>query len=64
MSGTIDFIDAVGDKDFNNAEKMFQDLLADKMSTAMEAEKISVASDIYNSVGEDTETDEDEFEEE
>ena len=63
MSNTIDFINAVGDKDFNNAEKMFQDLLADRMSTALDAEKVSVASDIYNSVGEDTNEDSTEYEE-
>jgi len=48
-----DFIDSIASGDFNQSEKLFNDLLADKMDHALEAEKISVAGSIFNGV-EDT----------
>ena len=46
-----DFIDAIAAGDFNQSEKLFDDLVSDKMVDALEAEKISVAGRIFN--GED-----------
>jgi hypothetical protein len=46
-----DFIDAIAAGDFNQSEKLFDDLVSDKMVDALEAEKISVAGQIFN--GED-----------
>jgi len=48
-----DFIDSIASGDFNQSEKLFNDLLADKMDHALESEKISVADSIFNGV-EDT----------
>lgn len=45
-----DFIDSIAAGDFNQSEKLFNDLLADKMNDALEAEKISVADTIFNGV--------------
>lgn len=60
-----DFIDSIAAGDFNQSEKLFNDLLADKMDDALEAEKISVADTIFNGVDpeEDIEVSEEEFEE-
>lgn len=47
-----DFIDAIATGDFNQSEKLFNDLLADKLNDSLEAEKISVADTIFNGVPE------------
>lgn len=44
------FIDAVNNKEYNDAEKAFADLMADKVSQALEAEKMNVAQDVYDGV--------------
>lgn len=43
-----DFIDAIASGDFNQSEKLFNDLLSDKVEDALECEKISVAGQIFN----------------
>ena len=43
-----DFIDAIKAGDFNNSEKMFQDIISDKMTSALDAEKAAVAQSIFN----------------
>lgn len=43
-----DFIDAIASGDFNQSEKLFNDLLSDRVSSSLEAEKISVADTIFN----------------
>jgi hypothetical protein len=45
-----DFIDSIAAGDFNQSEKLFNDLLADKMNDALESEKIAVADTIFNGV--------------
>jgi hypothetical protein len=48
-----DFINAVGEKEFNRAESIFSSVLGDKVNTALDAEKVAVASDIFNEPLED-----------
>ena len=43
-----DFIDAVVDKDFSKAAPTFHELLADKMSDALDQEKVAVADQMFN----------------
>jgi len=43
-----DFIDSIAAGKYNQAETSFNSLLADKVQTALEAEKISVADTIFN----------------
>ena len=46
-------IDAIGQQDFVNANNMFNELIADRMTAALDQEKIAVAGQIFNGV-EDT----------
>ena len=43
-----ELIDAIAGQNFNQAQTHFQDVLGDKMHDALEAEKVSVAQDIYS----------------
>jgi len=43
-----ELIDAIAGQNFNQAKTHFDDVLADKMHDALEAEKVSVAQDIYS----------------
>ena len=45
-----DFIDTIASGDFNQSEKLFNDLLADKVQHSLEAQKIAVADTIFNGV--------------
>jgi hypothetical protein len=45
-----DFIDSIAAGDFNQSEKLFNDLLADKVQSSLDAEKIAVADTIFNGV--------------
>ena len=53
------FIDAIQAGNFNNSEKIFQDLIGDKMNSALEAEKIAVAQNVYNQLDDEDLDDED-----
>lgn len=44
------FIDSIAAGDFNQSEKLFNDLLADKVADTLEAEKMAVADTIFNGV--------------
>lgn len=57
------FIDAIQAGNFNNSEKIFQDLIGDKMNSALEAEKIAVAQNVYNQL-DDEDLDDEDFDEE
>ena len=48
MVEVTDFIDQVFAQDFSKAAPTFNELIGDKMSTALEAEKIQVASSIFD----------------
>lgn len=57
-----DFIDSIADGNFNQAEKMFNSLVQDKVNSALDDERINVANDIYNSIdGELLQDDEDDL---
>lgn len=43
-------IDAIGQQDFVNANNMFNELIADRMTAALDQEKIAVAGQIFNGV--------------
>lgn len=51
------FIDAIQSGDFNSSEQIFNDLLQDKVSDALDAEKIAVADTIFNGGEDDVEDD-------
>jgi hypothetical protein len=55
-----DFIDQIAAKNYNRAQEMFSDLIGDKMNSALEAEKISVAQSIYNQIDDDEDEEDDE----
>lgn len=57
-----DFIDQIAVKNYNRAQEMFSDLIGDKMNSALEAEKISVAQSIYNEIDDDDEEDDEDLE--
>lgn len=42
------FVDALQGGNFNDAETMFNDILGDKVQDALDAEKISVADEVFN----------------
>jgi len=42
------FVDAIAASNFNQAKDLFDDMLNHKMTDAMEAEKVAVASNIFN----------------
>lgn len=43
-----DFIKAIEKQDFTSAEKDFNDMIGDRMQTALDQAKVSVASQMYN----------------
>ena len=47
------------DQDYNGANKIFGDLMGDKINDALEQEKIKLANSIYNGVEVDDEDDDD-----
>ena len=42
------FVDALQHGDFTNAETLFKDVLDDKVQDSLDAEKVSVADEIFN----------------
>lgn len=54
-----DLVQNALDKDYNNANKIFGDLMGAKINDALEQEKIRLADQIYNGVDPDAEEDED-----
>lgn len=43
-----DFIKAIEKQDFTSAEKDFNDMIGDRMQTALDQAKVNVASQMYN----------------
>jgi len=43
-----DLVDAISQKEFNRAETIFNSVLNDKMDLALDAEKIAVAADVFD----------------
>lgn len=48
MSELESFIDAVAQQDFNQANSVFNDMIGQRMSDALDQEKIAVAGQIFN----------------
>ena len=44
------FVDALQHGDFANAESLFKDVLDDKVQDSLDAEKVSVADQIFNGI--------------
>ena len=45
-----DLIDLAGQKDFAKADKVFNELMQDRMNTALDQEKIKIAAQVYNGI--------------
>ena len=45
-----DLIDLAGQKDFAKADKVFNELMQDRMNTALDQEKIKMAAQVYNGI--------------
>ena len=58
-AGVADMIDLAYAQDFNKANTIFNDMMGDKMSAALDQEKIAVADQIFN---DQEETDDEELE--
>ena len=57
MVEVTDFIDQVFAQDFSKASPTFNELIGDKMSAALEAEKIQVASRVFDAAADAMEDD-------
>tara|TARA_B100000497_G_scaffold117868_1_gene143561 strand:+ start:939 stop:1244 length:306 start_codon:yes stop_codon:yes gene_type:complete len=47
---TLDLVNALGVGDFNNAETLFKDILGSKVQDTLDAEKVSVADQMFNGI--------------
>ena len=54
---TIDMVDFIQNAEFNKASIMFNDILSDKISDALDQERIAVASNMFNQDDEQLELD-------
>ena len=52
---TEDFIDSIMDKDFNSAQGKFGDMMQDRISDALEQQKIAVAGTMFGEPEDDAE---------
>jgi len=59
MSEVSDFIDKILNKDYNQANDIFSDLMSSRVNDLLDQEKVSVASNMFNDIETQTETDED-----
>lgn len=50
MTETIDLINALANGKTSNANNVFNDLMASKLNSAIDAKKIELANDVYNGV--------------
>lgn len=50
MAEINDLIDLAGQKDFAKADNVFNELMQDRMNTALDQEKIKIAAQIYNGI--------------
>ena len=50
MTETIDLINALANGKTSDANNVFNDLMASKLNSAIDAKKIEVANDVYNGV--------------
>lgn len=61
LSPTEQLIDALAVKNFNQAQNHFNDIIGQKVSDALDAEKIKVADTIFNGVEEEEDFDDEDF---
>jgi hypothetical protein len=47
---TMEFVSALQSGNFNDAEELFKDILGDKVQQSLDAEKVSVADQMFNGV--------------
>jgi len=59
MSDINDLIQHALNQDYNKANEVFGDLMGQKMTDALEQEKINIASRIYGDFDDDLDTEED-----
>lgn len=59
VNPVAELIDQITAQDFNKAQTSFSDILADRMQSALDAEKAAVASDIYNTIEDDADDEND-----
>jgi hypothetical protein len=59
VNPVAELIDQITAQDFNKAQTSFSDILADRMQSALDAEKAAVASDIYNTIEDDADDEDD-----
>ena len=52
-----DMIDYSANGDFNKANNIFNDLIAGRVQTALDQEKIAIANSVYNGSGEEDQLD-------
>lgn len=65
MSSTEDFINSIMDKDFNSAQGVFADLMNDRITDALEQQKIAVAGNMFGEEEDEIEDEDlEEFEDE
>lgn len=55
MTETIDLINALSDNKTSSANNVFNDLMASKLTAALDAKKIEIANDTYNNVTQELE---------
>lgn len=56
-----DLIDQIAAGNYNASSDLFNELIHSKMEVALDAEKVSVAQDIYNTIDDDEEEDDEEL---
>ena len=56
-SSISDLLDSIESGNYNVSSEIFNDLLNDKIQTSLDAEKIAVAQDIFDSFDDDEEED-------
>lgn len=59
VNPVAELIDQITAQDFNKAQTSFSDILADRMQSALDAEKAAVASNIYNTIEDDADDEDD-----
>ena len=50
MAEINDLIDLAGQKDYAKADTVFNELMSDRLNTALDQEKIKLAAQIYNGI--------------
>ena len=62
MVEVSDFIDQVLDQDFASAAPTFKDIMGDVMNQSLEQEKVKIADQMFNGIGDEAQTEPDVYE--